>query len=69
MNKKIYENQTVKEITPDEIRTKLIEEFKKDCPKGILEAFKNDNEIWEYIVENSQITVKFEDEENENEDK
>ena len=47
------ENQNI-----NEIRNQLIEEFKKHCPKGILEVFKNDDEIWEYIIENSEIKIE-----------
>ena len=56
-------------LTPQEVRYKLIEEFKRTTPKTILSNFKDDNDIWEFIVENSKITVKLDEEDLFNDEK
>ena len=44
-------------------RNKFIEAFKRDCP-DIVKNFKNDDEIWNFIMVNSKMVIK-EEEDNE----
>lgn len=48
----------VQAVHPELFRDKIIAGFKESCPEGILKTFKTDDEIWEYITENGEWSVK-----------
>ena len=37
-------------LNPNQFKDKLIAAFKEQCPEGILKSFKDDDEIWDYIM-------------------
>lgn len=39
---------------PDLFREKILENFKSNCPEGILNSFKSDEDIWNYITQNGE---------------
>lgn len=43
---------------PDLFRDKIIAGFKESCPPGILNTFKTEEEIWDYIVQNGEWKIK-----------
>lgn len=45
-------------INPEMFKDKLIAAFKEKCPKGILKGFKSDDDIWDFIINNSEIKAK-----------
>lgn len=42
----------------DQFRDLIIQKFKEACPPGILKGFKTDEEIWAFMKEQSDISVK-----------
>lgn len=48
----------VKQRYPELFRDKCIKKFKNKCPKSILEEFEDDNDIWDWMIEN--LLTKFE---------
>lgn len=47
-------------------KPQIIEGFKKSTPDGILRAFNNDEEIWDYIMQNGEWNVRVEDKKEDN---
>ena len=45
-------------LNPEMFKDKLIETFKKQCPNGILKSFKDDEDIWNYVMEQGMWKVK-----------
>lgn len=45
-------------MDPDLFKDKIIENFKKRCPEGILKAFRNDDDIWDYVKQNGEWSIK-----------
>lgn len=45
-------------LNPEIFRDKLIAAFKEKCPKGILKGFKDNNDIWDFIMNNSEFKMK-----------
>lgn len=39
---------------PELYRDEIIQNFKDETPKGILKSFKDDNDIWNYIMNNNE---------------
>lgn len=48
---------------PELFRDEIIKNFKKNNPKGIVKTFKDDDEIWEFLIENGKIHINTEEEE------
>lgn len=48
----------VKQRYPELFRDECIKKFKNKCPKSILEEFKDDNDIWNWMMDN--LLTKFE---------
>lgn len=48
----------VKQRYPELFRDECIKKFKNKCPKSILEEFEDDNDIWDWMIEN--LLTKFE---------
>ena len=42
---------------PELFKDKIIKQFKESTPDGILKSFKNDNDIWDYIMGNGEWKV------------
>lgn len=36
---------------PDLFKDEIVKNFKSSCPSGILKSFKNDDEIWDYVMQ------------------
>jgi G:T/U-mismatch repair DNA glycosylase len=41
-------------VNPEQFRDKLIEKFKEQCPENILKSFKDDQDIWDYIMKQGE---------------
>jgi hypothetical protein len=53
----IFESAQMR-LDPDMFRDKIIKAFKEKTPEGILKSFKNDDEIWEYIMQQGQWKIQ-----------
>lgn len=42
---------------PELFKDDIIKNFRKSNPKGIVETFKNDNEIWDFLIENGVVHI------------
>lgn len=45
-------------VNPNLFKDKIIENFKQSCPEAILKAFKDDEDIWNYITQNAEWSFK-----------
>ena len=41
-------------VKPDLFKDRIIKKFKRICPKGILSSFKDDEDIWNYIMQDEE---------------
>lgn len=53
---------------PELFREDIINNFKKSNPKGIVEGFSTDDEIWEFLIENGIVHIEDDKEEKYNEE-
>lgn len=49
---------------PEMFKNEIIKSFKESCPDGILSSFRNDDDIWEYIMGEGEWSVKEVDDSN-----
>jgi hypothetical protein len=56
-NDSIFENEEMR-LNPEDFKDKLIESFKTRCPNKILNSFKSDEDIWNYILQKGEWSIK-----------
>jgi len=56
-DKGVFESAEMR-LNPEMFKDKLISEFKRQVPSGILKAFKTDDDIFEYIMQQGEWNVK-----------
>ena len=57
----IMENSSI--LFENIFKDKMVEAFKRDCP-DIAKEFNNDDEIWNYLISNAKMSIKNEEEDN-----
>jgi len=56
-NQGIFSN-AAERLNPIQFKDKLVEAFKKNCPPSLMKSFKGDDDIFDYIVEQGEWSVK-----------